>query len=514
MQVKTLKQYISIVTNLVARSDVAKNALRQLFGHAPRKQTIRWFSVLLVTAQHFTHFNGLLDTITSLKRRKVSKKNVAKLLPMVEYGQKRNELLAEMALVLDFDTTPFKTSMFLEGDGYIPHLVYPELMKLKDHLDNFHLPAKHPLLTRVMRKIVASRGFAVGSPDFNAEVERFRAANLRKVRHAIKYYNDKFFAPNATLRLQVRMFRALQLLNPTRIEALRHHVTASDGWLSEVPFVDARSQAQLFIELDHYRGYAGLLPPQSRVAPLAFFANPANVLPAWSNLARDAVHASPSSAGCERVFGLTANMFSELQHNQLNDAATAAVMLAHNSRQPQNKTKPNDELPTAGDDSKAANIYFPPWAGAVIGVAPLAAAPAALAGGALLSTDDDDSDFAPDDDEDGGGGGDDDDDDDGDDDNGGDDDDDDDDDDEDDVSADGDNDDADSVSAAGDDDDDDAGSVVDEGNDDDIDNGDDDVPDNAEEAFIQEAVALQGRGGRRARAHPGAYRSDNIRVTI
>jgi hypothetical protein len=135
-------------------------------------------------------------------------------------------------------------------------------------------------------------------------------------------------------------------------------------------------QASLFLELPKYVARAALAPPG--ICPLKFFAQHAAYLPSWASLARKCVHVLTSSAGAERVFGLAANMFTDLQGGQLNDAAEASVMLRHNHRSRAPRKSHDDDMSEA-PGSHAAAIIIPPS----IHPAPLAAAAAAAAAAAI-----------------------------------------------------------------------------------------------------------------------------------
>ena len=359
MKLLKLPKYISLTTSLIGHSDVAKNALRTIFGRRPVKTTVRFLTRLLVTCQHFKFFNNLLPAYTALLARKCSEATTTALAEFVTPGSKRNDLLMEMSLVVDFSSTPFKVSMFLEGDGYICHASYAQLLLLEDHIDHFSDVARHPNLDVMIAKVLESRGIVAGSADFDTKRENLRNNHLRMVNPCIAYYKEKMFNAGAELRHVVDLFRACRLVDPQQIVGLEHNVLALGGHLADFgAWMTPQRQAALFLELEAYVACAQLMQPGSTI--LDFFDQNAHLVPEWRALARDAVHAVASSCGVERVFGLTASLFSELQFNQLNDAATAAVMLRHNHRKPSPETDLDDDLPVHLDAGFARAVQFPP----------------------------------------------------------------------------------------------------------------------------------------------------------
>ena len=235
---KHIHKFLTHLSSLFGHSTVAKNAFRELFGRAPVKQSIRWFIMVLRVAQLFRYFNGLKTTLLALRFRKCSVRTVDQLLDKLEDEPWRRELLAEMALLLDFAIVPFEISMTLEQDTYICHIAYRQLTKYQLHLQNFHLPASHPLLDNIIQKIAISQGCPADSDQYNGRVTALRKKYLSIVQPTIEYANKMFFNDDATLKDQVRRLRACELLDPGQIGVLQAQVVAAGGWLTALPFVD------------------------------------------------------------------------------------------------------------------------------------------------------------------------------------------------------------------------------------------------------------------------------------
>jgi hypothetical protein len=209
----------------------------------------------------------------------------------------------------------------------------------------------------IISKIVESEGHALGSPSHALQAEKRRKAAVKRVEPSVKYFHEKFFNVDALLRPQLDTYRACRLLDPHQIVGLQAHVTAAGGHLADVPFIakDPQRQARLFLELELYVKLAAQAPPG--MVPLPFFHLHRDKLPEFRWFAHEAVHLKANSASAERVYGLTANLFSELQHNQLNDAACASVMLRFNNRNHARKKTLDDDL-VRGNLHTAA-ILFP-----------------------------------------------------------------------------------------------------------------------------------------------------------
>ncbi len=97
--------------------------------------------------------------------------------------------------------------------------------------------------------------------------------------------------------------------------------------------------------------------------------DPSSSFKAWADVAERAALAMPSEACVERVFAVASTMLRSEQHRQLEDAASATVMLKYNGREPWKGRKFNIEVP--GHFARALPPFppLPPAAPAL--VAPL-----------------------------------------------------------------------------------------------------------------------------------------------
>ena len=311
-----------------------------------------------MTSQHVAHMDPFVATLRTLHGQGVAKATITKILALLrKHGDK---LLLEMALSKDFDTIPFLASMELESDKLMPHRVHGIMQCVKTHVSNFRTSLlSHPNIYAAAAKVVEASGVAPADAVFAARVSALVLKTTKKVAAAQTYYNQKFFAADAVLADQMLLFSAARLIDPCQIGALQGLVTAGPGLLCDaVPFLNAAGRAQLVVELELYVQLAAASAP--RTSPLAFAKAHALQIPGWASFTRELVHVISSSAGAERVFGLTANLFSDLQKNQLNDAALATVILRYNSPSRRAPRQPrNDEVKEAPAGSHIAALTFP-----------------------------------------------------------------------------------------------------------------------------------------------------------
>jgi hypothetical protein len=342
--------FISVWSNLIVTSNIAKQRFVSAVCHAPkRKSKVRWgaffqvqycvdlffemflISFLKVVKDVFENFDVVKDIVTDVEDDfgPALRANLRTYLGVANLETERN-LLRELAVIVDAGVAIYDFVYNFEGDGLLAPRVYAamevvrqKLLMVVDHHQNcptlrVQVLLQHPLNVARQQQVVAEA--------------------CEKVRPALLKF-DSMFTGDGKLQGMMTIYRGLRLLCPHFMRTVGEDHDSVIADIDRILLIPAFAQedvreplrAGVIAELPLYFVTADGAAEDADL--LRWWRIHKNSLPNWYRVLGEAAILQPSSAAAERVFSILKWMFGDRQNSALEDRKEAGLVMRYNAIQ-------------------------------------------------------------------------------------------------------------------------------------------------------------------------------------
>ena len=311
---KILDLFARYWISMFSHSYNARLVWRERTGQSIRTfSETRWWSKWEVLRQVSEYFGDVEPFLR--ENDEVSPANRRRLLEILDDPQSCQDLLLELAALVDAGVHFVNATYYLEGDGPLIFTCYERLSAVTRAV----AVGNYPNTTAVAREIAG--GNAVLCNQLMAQAKAC-------IQPGFQFYHQKF---SVQFHCTVRAFKAARLCCPVQVQAL-NPTAASLEELRNFPFAnDDATIANLAQELPLYLAASDEVTVTCEDDKLTWWANHKDTLPHWSSLVKKLLLIQPSSASAERVFSLLTNAFGSQQESALQDYLEASVTLRYNN---------------------------------------------------------------------------------------------------------------------------------------------------------------------------------------